>query len=94
MTKITEEAMDADYKTKVLVKETVRETLLAMGFNVTDPDEMIAHQKDQAYLRSARLTKEAMLKDTGQHFINVIVSGLVSALFSAATIIYFMLQVR
>lgn len=86
--------MDADYKIKVLVKETVRETLLVMGFNVTDPDEMIAHQKDQAYLRSARLTKEAMLKDTGQHVINVIVSGLISAVFSAVTIIYFMLQTR
>ncbi len=84
--------MDADHKTKILVKETVRETLLAMGFNVTDPDEMIAHQKDQAYLRSARLTKEAMLKDTGQHVINMVVSGLVSALCSAGTIIYFILN--
>lgn len=88
----TEENMDTDYRTKVLVKETVRETLLAMGFNVTDPDEMIAHQKDQAYLRSARLTKEAMVKDTGQHIINVIVSSLVSAVFSIGTIIYLMLQ--
>lgn len=84
--------MDADYKTKALVKETVRETLLAMGFNVTDPDEMIAHQKDQAYLRSARLTKEAMVKDTGQHLINVVVSGLVSAVFSAATIFFIMFK--
>lgn len=86
------ENMDADYKTKALVKETVRETLLAMGFNVTDPDEMIAHQKDQAYLRSARLTKEAMVKDTGQHLINVVVSGLVSAVFSAATIFFIMFK--
>lgn len=52
--------MSTDTEIRTLIKETVRETLLNLGFNVNDPDEVVEHQKDRHYVRAARLRKEGL----------------------------------
>lgn len=79
---ITDERIKAIVKETVreTVHESVRETLLSMGFNIADPDEIIAHQKDKAYLRSARLNSEALISNSRHHVISMVLSAIGAAL--------------
>ena len=45
----------SEEKVRQIVRETVRETLTSIGINVIDSDAAIEVQKDQAWLRKARV---------------------------------------
>lgn len=71
--------MTLDNQTKIFAREVVRETLLAIGIDVTDPEELVRMQADRHYVRSARLRSESLGNNSLQHFIYVVISGLIAA---------------
>jgi len=72
--------MSADVHTKALIKETVRETLLNLGFNIDDPEEMVEHQKDKHFVRAARLRKESLENKAWHHGVGMVVSAIGAAI--------------
>ena len=80
--------MTADRKTEILIEKTVRATLLSMGFNIADPEELVEYQKDQHYLRASRKRTEYLGNNSLQHIIYVVISGTIAAaLVGAANMI-------
>lgn len=71
--------MSPDTKTKILIKETVRETLLTLGYNIDDPDELLEHQKDKHYIRAERLRKEGMENKAWNHVMVMVLSAIGAA---------------
>ncbi len=69
-----------DAKHKILIREAVQETLLALGLNVSEPDAVLAFQKDMHFLRSERLNKEKTSSGAWQHAVNLVVSGVGAAI--------------
>lgn len=72
--------MKTDAETRVLIKETVRETLLNLGFNIDDPEEMVEHQKDKHFVRAARLRKESLENKAWHHGIGMVISAVGAAI--------------
>lgn len=66
-------------KMKILIKETVLETLLLIGFDVSDHEEVVRHQQDRAYLRNTRLRAEALGNNSLQHIIFMLLSAVGAA---------------
>lgn len=63
---------------RVLIRETVRETLLTLGLSTDDPIQV---QKDFQHLREWRQTTEAVKSKALLAVVGVIVSGLVAAMW-------------
>lgn len=61
-----------------VIRETVHETLVGLGIEPDDPNEM---QKDFIHLRDMRLTVEQVKKRSIFTMIGLIVAGLVTALW-------------
>lgn len=76
---MTKARMTLDNQTKAFAKEVVRETLLAIGIDVTDPEELVRMQADRHYVRSARLRSETIGNNSLQHTIFVVISGVIAA---------------
>lgn len=68
--------MSTDTEIRTLIKETVRETLLNLGFNVNDPDEVVEHQKDRHYVRAARLRKEGLENKAWHQAVGMVLSAI------------------
>lgn len=66
-------------QTKAFAKEIVRETLLAIGIDITDPEELVRMQADRHYVRRARLRSESIGNNSLQHIIFVVISGVIAA---------------
>ena len=62
-----------------LVKETVRETLLQLGVNVEEPEEVLAFQRDLHHLRKWRLTMEALEGRSAWMVIATLITGVLAA---------------
>ena len=76
--------MTTEREQKAFAREVVRETLLAVGIDITDPEELVRMQADRHYVRSARLRSEALGNNTLQHVIYVITSGIIAAVLMGA----------
>lgn len=61
---------------RVLIRDTVRETLLTLGLSMDDPLQV---QKDFQHLREWRETTEAVKKKTAMAIAGVLVSGICAA---------------
>lgn len=80
--------MNTDVHTKALIKETVRETLLNLGFNIDDPEEMVEHQKDKHFIRAARLRKESLENKAWLHSVGMVVSAIGAAVILGAVALF------
>jgi hypothetical protein len=67
-----------DHDTKEVVKEAVREFLLALGVNIHTPEAVIELQKDFHHVRHSRLTVGAVKKEIGSKVISVLTGGAVT----------------
>ena len=65
---------------KSLIKETIRETFLSMGVDITDHEEIVRYQQDRHFLRAARLRAEGTGNKAWDYGIGVILSGFGAAL--------------
>lgn len=70
--------MLAQIEIEDIVRKTIRETLLTMGLNVTNPDDLLEYQKDQHHLRADRLRKENMVNAVLQHLVTMSASAVVT----------------
>ena len=67
--------MDAA-KIRRIVKESVRETLTAMGVDVSSPDALIALQRDMSWVRRTRQGSEDMGRRARLAAVGAALSGL------------------
>ena len=63
---------------RLLIKDTVKETLLTLGLDISDPIKM---QKDFQHLREWRETTEAVWQKGTFTIIAMLIAGFVSALW-------------
>lgn len=76
--------MNTETEIRTLIKETVRETLLNLGFNVNDPDEVVEHQKDRHYVRTARLRKETLENKAWHQVVGMVISAIGASIILGA----------
>lgn len=72
-----------DHDTKDLVKEAVREFLLALGVNIHTPEAVIELQKDFHHIRNSRLTARAIRNEVGSKVISVLTGSAVTFVIGA-----------
>lgn len=60
---------------KAIVKHAVHDTLIALGVDISTPEGVLEHQKDQHYLRSSRLQSEKNKSNIIEKTLNAIVAG-------------------
>jgi hypothetical protein len=72
-----------DHDTKDLVKEAVREFLLALGVNIHTPEAVIELQKDFHHIRNSRLTMGAVRREVGSKVVSVLTGSAVTGMIAA-----------
>lgn len=70
---------------KAIVKETVKETFLTLGIDVTDPENLLLYQQDMHYLRTTRVRREALESKFWLHFFGLGLSAIGAAIILAIT---------
>jgi hypothetical protein len=72
-----------DHDTKDIVREAVKEFLLALGVDVGSPAAIIELQKDFHHVRNSRLTMGAVRREIGNKTISVLTGSALTALIAA-----------
>lgn len=71
-----------EFTLRRIIKESVGETLTALGFKVNDPTSM---QADLAHLHRWRMTMESAQRTSIRTTIGILVTGVVSAIWLGIT---------
>lgn len=72
--------MTIHHTTKELVKETVVQTLLSLGIDVSEPESVVHFQKDMHYLREVRLREKSVQNKTLLDAAGMVVSAIGAAI--------------
>lgn len=64
---------------KVLIEETIKATFLALGVDITDPEEIVRMQQDRHFVRAARLRSQGLQDKAFHHVIIMILQALGAA---------------
>jgi len=64
-----------------IVRETVRETLIGLGLDVSSPDEIVRRQADFAYLRKTREGAEELRRIARRSAVGIALSALAYGLW-------------
>ncbi len=70
-----------DEQIRRVVRQTVRETLIELGLDVSSPDEIVRRQADFAYLRKAREGAEDLRRIARRSAVGIALSALAYALW-------------
>lgn len=62
-----------------LVKQTVTETLLQLGVDVTEPEQVLEFQRDLQHLRKWRKTVETVESRSALAIVLTLISGIAAA---------------
>jgi hypothetical protein len=73
-----------DHDVSQVVKESVKEFLLALGVDVGSPAAVIELQKDFHHVRHSRLTMGAIRNEIGSKVISVLTGSAVTGVIAAA----------
>ena len=70
-----------DDQIRRIVRETVRETLIELGLDVSSPEEIVRRQADFAYLRKAREGADDLRRIARRSAVGIALSALAYALW-------------
>ncbi|WP_448043830.1 hypothetical protein [Bradyrhizobium liaoningense] len=74
-----------DQDTTHIVREAVKEFLLALGVDVTTPGSVIELQKDFHHVRHTRLTMGAVRREVGSKFVSALTASAVTGAIAVVT---------
>lgn len=66
-----------------LIRTTVKQTLLQLGLDVSDPEGVIELQKDFAYVRAWRISVDEVKKKGILTILSVVLIGIIGVLLNA-----------
>ncbi len=69
---------------KEVIRETVFQTLLSLGIDVSQPEGVVNFQQDMHYLRSTRLREKSVQNKTLLDAVGVVVSAIGAAIILGA----------
>jgi hypothetical protein len=65
---------------KKLIEETVRTTLLNIGFNVADGEDMLKHQQDMHWVRTQRERGQTLVTGAWRRGMEIVLTAIIGAI--------------